>query len=85
MCIQKIERIRVISSAKGIASQSPSSSKRAVIRKIPSKIKTKVREKEMKADVFPSERAVNIPEAKILIPENRNEKENRAMPRQIRS
>ena len=34
-------------------------------------IKTKVRKKEIKAEVFPSDSAVKMPEATIFVPQNR--------------
>lgn len=66
--------MNVKASAKGMASQTPFTCHKADKIRIPSTVKKKVLEKEMPAEVFPSESAVNSAEAKILIPANRKEK-----------
>ena len=48
---------------------------------MPTRIKKKVRAKEMSAEVRPSERAVNSAEAKILYPAKRKDSEKSRMPR----
>lgn len=55
-------------SAIGTASQTPISSNKIGRKRIAPTMKIKVLEKEIMADVFPSEKAVNIEEAKIPNP-----------------
>ena len=66
MAKQNTVTARASSSAAGAASQTPSAPNRAVIPKVQATKNRKVRRKEMKAEVFPSEKAVNIAEEKIL-------------------
>lgn len=56
------------SSAKGIASHRPSSPSRVVISQMPTRIKKKVRAKEICAEVRPSDRAVNSSRGKDVVP-----------------
>ena len=66
MAKQNTVTARASSSAAGAASQTPSAPNRAVIPKVQATKNRKVRRKERKAEVFPSEKAVNIAEEKIL-------------------
>ena len=62
---------KVISSAKGTASHTPVIPMIIGRSTILATIKTKVLQKEIMAEIFPFESAVNSAEAKILIPANR--------------
>ena len=75
-----MEIARVMPSAIGTESQMPTLPMSCGrMRMLADKIR-KVRRKEIMADVFPSENEVNIAEAKILKPVNRNETEKRYQP-----
>lgn len=75
-----MEMARVMPSATGTESQMPTLSMNCGRMRMLADKNRKVRRKEIMADVFPSENEVNIAEAKILKPVNRNETENRYQP-----
>ena len=68
--------ISASTSAIGIASHNPSTPMTRGRRIIAPAMKTKVLINDISADIFPFDSAVNIDEAKILKPENRNVTEN---------
>ena len=70
----------LISSAIGIAIHRPFTPHIFGRRRIPRLIKTNVRNNDKIADVFPSDKAVNRAEAKILNPAKRNKKEKSRKP-----
>ena len=71
MYIQIIEINRVDNSAKGTISHTPFTPKNLGKINSPITKKTKVLSKESRAEILPFEKAVNIPDAKILKPERR--------------
>lgn len=60
-----------IHSAAGTDSHTPATSRNRGSRRMLATMNTKVRAKEIPAETAPSENAVNMEEAKILIPANR--------------
>ena len=70
----------LINSARGTESHTPFTPINVGSTRIFITIKTNVRTKEIIAEVFPSENAVNIEEEKILIPAKTKFKENRKNP-----
>ena len=70
------EMTRVVNSAKGTTSQTPFTPKIFGNILMPTAKNINVLSKEIKADTFPFEKAVNIPDENILIPSTKNPIEN---------
>lgn len=74
------EIVKVRASAMGSASHNPLTPITLGSRRIPRMMKTKVRRKAMKAEVFPLDRAVNMALEYILKPINKKQKEKSKNP-----
>ena len=74
------EMTRVVNSAKGTTNQTPFTPKIFGNILMPTAKNINVLSKEIKADTFPFENAVNIPDENILIPSTKNPIENNKNP-----
>ena len=72
-----IEIMRVMNSENGMVNQIPFTPRKIGKRITPIMTRIKLLKTEISADTFPLEKAVNIAEAKILIPIGKKLKENR--------